>query len=524
MPYRLTAADYSDGTYFHYTYDEVGNRVSQTTETATNTYQYDDANRLVSVDSVAYTWNNNGNLLNDGVNTYTYTNNKLSNITGNNLNITYQYNGLGERVSQMVNGVTTHFTVDLNAGLSQVLSDGTNTYLYGVERIAQVSTSGEEYFLADALGSVRQRVDANGSVQTVKSYEPYGEILSSLGEGVSNFGFTGEWTDDSTELVYLRVRWYSPRQGGFLQRDPWGGDMNKPLSFNPWLYGYGNPINNTDPSGKCPDYDGDGKCDPGFWCERMPNPELRWFCYQKANCNVGLCPPPPTGLSDSTPIYKSYKRLVETPCEMKGQNLTPWWKTAGAREQVYAPIDQTMLVAILVYTEASPLHIIDPISPVNNAWIEMAGNRYAYYCANYGGCGIKNGRELEPGLRLFLSFSPRYADYGYKTGISNLLRKGYKSPMWAYEMAEEIVKPRTWDLNRPFGVFNSQTEAEQKYFYDQYVKYGEKSTHQEGVYYQWGTALNSGGFGDMFILTWYQQRYHRQQHPEFPIGGNLTGG
>ena len=70
--YRPTAPDYSDGTYFHYTYDEVGNRASQVTETFTNTYQYDDANRLISVDGVAYTWDDNGNLLNDGVNTYSY--------------------------------------------------------------------------------------------------------------------------------------------------------------------------------------------------------------------------------------------------------------------------------------------------------------------------------------------------------------------------------------------------------------------------------------------------------------------
>ena len=42
-------------------------------------YQYDDANRLTSVNAVNYLWDNNGNastrsarrLLNDGVNTYT---------------------------------------------------------------------------------------------------------------------------------------------------------------------------------------------------------------------------------------------------------------------------------------------------------------------------------------------------------------------------------------------------------------------------------------------------------------------
>jgi hypothetical protein len=39
-------------------------------------------------------------------------------------------NGLGDRPSQFKNGVTTHYTLDLNAGLTQVLQDGINKYLY----------------------------------------------------------------------------------------------------------------------------------------------------------------------------------------------------------------------------------------------------------------------------------------------------------------------------------------------------------------------------------------------------------
>ena len=56
--YRLTAADYSSGEYFHYTYDAVGNRLLQATHEQTSTYAYDAANRLVSVDGVSYGWDN----------------------------------------------------------------------------------------------------------------------------------------------------------------------------------------------------------------------------------------------------------------------------------------------------------------------------------------------------------------------------------------------------------------------------------------------------------------------------------
>ncbi len=63
----------------------------------------------------------------------------------------FQYNGLGDRIAQ--NNV--HYTLDLNAGLTQVLSDGMDTYLYGLDRVAQQQGSTSEYYLADALSSVR---------------------------------------------------------------------------------------------------------------------------------------------------------------------------------------------------------------------------------------------------------------------------------------------------------------------------------------------------------------------------------
>jgi RHS repeat-associated protein len=180
--------------------------------------------------------------------TYTYTSNKLSSISGENLNVTFQYNGLGDRLSQTVNGVTTNYTLDLNSGLTQVLNDGTNTYVYGVDRIAQINGTIPEYFLTDGLGSVRQLVDSNGAVTLAKSYQPYGTETSSAGSSLSSYGFTGEMTDP-TGLLYLRARYLAPNDGRFITRDSWMGDYNRPLSLNRWMYVEGNPVNATDPSG-----------------------------------------------------------------------------------------------------------------------------------------------------------------------------------------------------------------------------------------------------------------------------------
>ncbi len=68
----LTAADYSTGNFYHYSYDPVGNRLTQEKsvngQITSDAYEYDIANRLTSVNGVNYNWGNNGNLLSDGAN------------------------------------------------------------------------------------------------------------------------------------------------------------------------------------------------------------------------------------------------------------------------------------------------------------------------------------------------------------------------------------------------------------------------------------------------------------------------
>ncbi len=248
--YRLTSADYSTGDTYGYTYDSVGNRLTETTQLATTNYVYDNANRTTSAGGQTYTFDANGNLLNDGQNTFAYDSaNRLISVSGQSTVSSYQYNGLGDRLSQ--NGV--NYTLDLNTGLTQVLSDGTTSYTYGLGRISQTNNSTAEYFLGDALGSVRQLTNTAGEVIYAKSYDPYGVVTQVSGEGQSAWGYTGEQQDSYIKLIYLRSRMYSPVTGRFTSKDSWLGDYNRPLSLNRWNYVEGNPINKTDPSGNSPE-------------------------------------------------------------------------------------------------------------------------------------------------------------------------------------------------------------------------------------------------------------------------------
>ena len=218
---RLTSVS-NQSSVSSYQYNGLGDRLSQTVDSVTtnyvldmnagltqvladgtNTYTYDIANRLTSVNGQTYTWDNNGNLLNDGTSTYTYdAANRLASVTQGTTLSSYTYNGLGDRLSQTVNSTTTNYVLDLNAGLTQVLADGTNTYLYGNGRIGELQPGGFAYHLGDALGSVRQLTDSGGGVRLARSFEAYGNTLNSNGTGTTTFAFTGEQWDSRNGKIF----------------------------------------------------------------------------------------------------------------------------------------------------------------------------------------------------------------------------------------------------------------------------------------------------------------------------------
>ncbi len=231
-----------------YTYDAVGNRLTQNDNGALTNYTYDNANRLTNVNAQVYTWDNNGNLLNDGASAYTYDQaNRIKTLTQGTNNYAFAYNGVSDRISQTVNSVVTRYALDPAAGLTQVLADGTSTYLYGIGRIAQQQTN-MQYFGADGLSSVRQMYNSSGQIVANHRYDPFGNTISQSGVGTSNYGFTGEWTD-ATGLEYLRARYYAPGMGRFVTRDTFAGNAQIPLSLNRYNYVLDNPVKSTDPTG-----------------------------------------------------------------------------------------------------------------------------------------------------------------------------------------------------------------------------------------------------------------------------------
>jgi len=223
---------------------------------------------------------------------------------------------------------------DIGGGLSQLLSDGTNTYLYGYNRISQTNTDTTGYFLDDAIGSVRQvagiadssdaeNSDSELTVLLAKSYSPYGEIIDSVGTFDTSFGFTGEMADD-TGLINLRARWYAPGQGRFITKDSWSGDYSNPITLVKWVYANANPVMNTDPSGMMPTE----PCDPGGCRDRLIR-KIYKYSNNEITSQIICDPFEILSLPDEYPVeimHTSWegKQFIETAETIPGRGWERW--------------------------------------------------------------------------------------------------------------------------------------------------------------------------------------------------------
>ncbi|CAG0934100.1 partial tRNA nuclease WapA, partial [Thermoflexales bacterium] len=260
--YRLTEARATGSQVYTYTYsyDAVGNRLTENGPAGAKIYSYDAANRITSVNGMPYTFDANGNQLSDGMRTFTYNSaNRLTSVVSGTHTTQYAYNGAGTRLAQIVDGATTRYVVDVSGYLPQVVEEhatgSVTRYLYGNGLIGFEKNGARSYQHGDALGSVRQTTNEAGVVQQANDYDPFGNVIRTVGLPSSSFGYAREQYDVASGLIFLRARYYDPASGRFLNRDTYPAYASVPQTLHRYVYVKNSPINHTDPAGLCPWYD-----------------------------------------------------------------------------------------------------------------------------------------------------------------------------------------------------------------------------------------------------------------------------
>jgi len=220
--------------------------------TTTTNFTHDALNRDAAI-AAAAGYDANGNLISDGVRTFTYdVENRLTGVTGGSSPLTLKYDPLGRLTQTTAGSTSTEFIYDGNRLLQEVNSADLSTlrwYAYGNhddEPLIWYDHLGPNsdklnYLLQDRLGSVIGAADAVGNV-TPYTYGPYGEPQSWAG---SRYRYTGQIALPEAQLYYYKARVYDPNMGRFLQTDPIGYDDG----LNIYAYTHGDPVNGTDPSG-----------------------------------------------------------------------------------------------------------------------------------------------------------------------------------------------------------------------------------------------------------------------------------
>ena len=268
-----------------YTLDGLGNR-SQTQQTpwggsaTTVSYSFNAMNEYTAIGGTSRTHDSNGNLTDDGTQTYHYDyKNRLVEVrvSGSSTVVAkYKYDALGRRVEKHVvsGAVTTRYILDGQDIVEEF--DGNNTWLaryFHEDRIdhpramdrADISdVDGDSNtseilrftYHQNALGNVSEISAPGGGVVEWVTYDVYGKatVRNSAGttQGSSYVGnpflFTGREFDLESGMYHYRARAYDPEAGRFLQRDPLGYVDG----FGLYEYVLSSPSVLTDPLGLTP--------------------------------------------------------------------------------------------------------------------------------------------------------------------------------------------------------------------------------------------------------------------------------
>jgi RHS repeat-associated protein len=270
-----------------YSYDPVGNR--NTGPKSTDGYAYNSGNELLNSTSYpnkgnTYEYDLNGNIIKKTettqgnaklITSYTYDDeNRLIYVIiqkGNKTKeISYAYDPFGRRISKTIEKdelnddnstkktdypLTTFYIYDNQNIIAEYDQNNTQTasYIYGPnidEPLSAEIKNTRIYYHADGLGTITSLTNHMGITVQKYDYDSFGNIkFTPFPHWIKQpYTYTGREFDTETGLYYYRARYYDPKVGRFVTKDPIGFKGG----INVFDYVLNNPVNRTDPEGLYP--------------------------------------------------------------------------------------------------------------------------------------------------------------------------------------------------------------------------------------------------------------------------------
>ena len=250
--YRLTSADNPIQADEAFTYDAVGNRL--TDAGAIGNWDYNANNELLGYDNVAFEYDDNGNMIQKTIGgqvTLFFYNleDRLERVEDDDGSViaSYYYDPFGRRLWKEIGGVKTYFVYADEGLVAEVDEAGNVVKSYGYKPGSTWTTDplfmkvGSQYYFYqnDHLGTPQKLTAVNGAVVWSAKYSSFGEAEIDMSYTITNnLRFPGQYFDVETGLHYNYYRYYDSKNGRYLRADPVGVQDEE---INLFVYVLNNP-------------------------------------------------------------------------------------------------------------------------------------------------------------------------------------------------------------------------------------------------------------------------------------------
>lgn len=265
----------------------------------TETFGYDNMNRLTNAAGKAIAYSANGNITSiAGVGTMEYTHSgkpyqvslitptggsvpareqtvtytsfqRPSTLSENGYNATFTYNSVGDRVKMHLKQGSTdvltrhyiggQYEIDKESGVERLYLGG-DTYSAPAVYVKEAGSWKIYYICRDYLGSITHIANADGSLKAEYSYDAWGRLRNPAtqvayvpGSEPALFlarGYTGHEHLPWFGLINMNARLYDPALGRFLSPDPYVQNPLMTQHYNRYTYAMNNPLVYIDQDGE----------------------------------------------------------------------------------------------------------------------------------------------------------------------------------------------------------------------------------------------------------------------------------